>query len=264
MNNRPILVLAAVLAFSPVARAQNAAPGGRGRGGNAAAPVPGPAHDPHDLSGVWRSTFRNLTVSNETPPMTPLGQQKFNANKPSYGVRAIPPALGNDPQGNCDPLGIPRLLFYGGTSAIEFLQAPDRVVQFFEWMHVWRTIWTDGRPLPEDPDPTWLGYSVGKWEGDTFIVDSVGFNDRTWLDHFGSPHSDQMRLQERYKRLDRDNLQLTLTLADPTIYSKPWVSDVKTFRFEPKTQLQDLTCVPSDEQAFNKRVRDVAGGKTGK
>ena len=225
------------------------------------AAAPGPPHDPHDLGGVWRATFRTLTFSGETPALTALGKERFTANKPSYGPRAVPPALGNDPQGNCDPLGIPRLLFYGGTTAIEILQTPDRVVEFFEWMHVWRTIWTDGRPLPSDPDPTWLGYSVGKWDGDTFVVDSTGFDEKTWLDHFGNPHSDTMRLQERYRRVDRDNLQLMLTLTDPKMYAQPWVSDTKTFRLEPKTELQDLTCVPSQEQEFNRRVRDLAGGK---
>ena len=225
------------------------------------ASAPAPPHNAHDLGGVWRATFRTLTFSGETPAMTALGSQRFQANKPSYGPRAVPPALGNDPQGNCDPLGIPRLLFYGRTTAIEILQAPDRVVEFFEWMHVWRTIWTDGRTLPADPDPTWLGYSVGKWDGDTFVVDSIGFDDKTWLDHFGNPHSDGMRLQERYRRVDRDNLQLTLTLTDPKTYTQLWVSDTKTFRLEPKTVLQDLSCVPSQEQEFNRRIRDLAGGK---
>ena len=240
------------------------AQGGQRAGGARAAATPGPPHDPHDLAAVWRATFRTLTFSNETPPMTALGKERFNANKPSYGPRAVPPAVGNDPQGNCDPLGIPRLLFYGGTTAIEILQAPDRVVEFFEWMHVWRTIWTDGRELPKDPDPTWLGYSAGKWNGDTLVVESAGFDERTWVDHFGNPHSDGMRLEERYHRVDRDNLQVTLTLTDPKMYAAPWVSDIKTFRLEPKTELQDLTCVPSQEQEFNRRVRDLAGGKTGK
>ena len=261
MRNRflsTILILAAVAFFAVPVCAQNQ----RAAGARANTAAPGLAHDPHDLAGVWRSTFRALTVSNETPPMTALGKERFNSNKPSYGPRAVPPALGNDPQGNCDPLGIPRLLFYGGTTAIEFLQAPDRVVEFFEWMHVWRTIWTDGRELPKDPDPTWLGYSVGKWEGDVFVVDSIGFDEKTWVDHFGDPHSDAMRLQERYRRLDRDNLQLTVTLTDPKMYTQPWVGDTKTFRLEPKTELQDLTCVPSQEQEFNRRVRDLAGGKS--
>jgi hypothetical protein len=216
----------------------------------------------HDLSGVWRWTGRSvLTVSPDTPPFTPLGKQLFDANKPSYGTRAIPPALGNDPQGKCDPLGIPRLLFYGGTNTQEFTVSKDRVVEFFEWMHVYRTIWTDGRGLPKDPELSRMGYSVGKWDGDTFVIDSVGFIDNTWVDHFGDPHSDEMRLQERYRRVDQNNLELTMTLTDPKIYSKPWASDKKTFRLEPKTELAENFCVPSEEEAFNRRMRDPAGGK---
>ncbi len=216
----------------------------------------------HDVSGVWRASFRVLTLSNNVPPRTPAGQEIFDSYKPSYGPRAIAPAFGNDPQGNCDPLGIPRLLLTGGFTAIEMVQIPDRVLQFFEFGHVWRTIWTDGRELPKDPDPTWLGYSVGKWDGDAFVVRSVGFDERSWIDHFGNPHSDAMRLEERYRRLDHDNLELTLTMDDPKAYTKPWVSDKKTFKLEPKTQLKELFCVPSEEQAFNKRMRDPAGGKS--
>ncbi len=117
------------------------------------------------------------------------------------------------------------------------------------------------RSLPVDPEPTRLGYSVGKWDGDTFVVDSVGFIDSTWLDHFGNPHSDEMRLQERYRRVDQNNLEMTLTLTDPKIYTKPWISDKKTFRLEPKTEVVEIFCVPSEEEAFNKRMRDPAAGK---
>jgi len=143
---------------------------------------------------------------------------------------------------------------------MEMVQTPRRVLQFFEWAHSWREIWTDGRDLPKDPEPRWMGYSVGKWEGDTFVVDSTGFDERTWLDHFGTPHSDQMRLQERYKRLDRDNLELTMTLTDPMTFTKPWVSEKKIFKLDPKAEIQELFCVPSEEEAFNKKVRDPAGG----
>ncbi len=216
----------------------------------------------HDLTGVWRWTGRSvLTVGPETPAFTPLGKQMFDSYKPSYGTRAIPPALGNDPQGKCDPLGIPRLLFYGGTNTQEFVQTKDRVVEFFEWMHVYRTIWTDGRKPPADLEPSRMGYSTGKWDGDTFVVDTVGFIDNTWVDHFGDPHTDEMTLQERYRRVDQSNMELTVTLTDPKIYTKPWVGDKKTFRLEPKTVLAENFCVPSEEELFNKRMRDPAGGK---
>lgn len=254
------------LVFSSVLAAQNAQPPGTGkRGGqrDAAPPAPSVPHDPHDLAGIWRWSGRSvLALTNDVPPMTPAGQAKFDATRVSYGPRAVPPALGNDPMGKCDPLGMPRLLFFGAFTRMELLQSADRVVQFFEWHHVYRPIWTDGRELPKDAmdNPRWLGFSVGKWDGDVFVVDSIGFDDRTWLDHFGHPHSDEMRLQERYHRLDRDTLELTLTLNDPKIYTKPWVSDTKTFKLEPAKEMQEIFCVPSEEEAFNKRVRDPAAG----
>src|SRR6266516_966848 len=156
MSNRftsSIFGLAAILAFSPAALSYA---GQRGAGASAAAPSP--PHDPKDLSGIWTKTWRTLALSAEVPPMTPEGQAKFNANKPSYGPRAIPPALGNDPTGKCDPLGLVRLMLF--PRPMEIIQVPGRILQFFEWNHMWRTIWTDGRKLPEDPDPRWFGYSI--------------------------------------------------------------------------------------------------------
>ena len=221
------------------------------------------AFDPHDLSGVWKKAqrFGALSLSAKPPMFTPLGQKLFDANKPSYGPRAVPPALGNDPTGNCDPLGLVRNIFLEvGIYRMEFVPTKDRVFQFFEWAHSYRTIWTDGSPLPKDPDPTFNGISAGKWEGDTFVVDSVGFDDRTWLDHFGVPHSDEMRLQERYRRVSHDNLEMTVTLTDPKIFVTAWESEKKMFQLVPKAKFPEMFCVPSQEQEFNRVVRDPAGG----
>jgi hypothetical protein len=257
MRNRWIVSIAlpmAVLVLASVAFGQG---GGRGN----AAPAPSVPHDPHDLSGVWSKRWRTLSLSETPPPFTPLGKQRFDANKPSYGPRQVPPALGNDPTGNCDPLGLVRnLLLEVSIYQMEIVPSPKRIFQFFEWAHSWREIWIDGRQLPKDPDPTWMGYSVGKWDGDTLVVDSVGFDERTWLDHFGYPHSDEMRLQERYHRVDRDTMEMTMTLTDPKMYTAPWVSEKKVMRLVPDRELPELFCVPSEEQSFNRRVRNPAGG----
>jgi len=125
---------------------------------------------------------------------------------------------------------------------------------------LWRTIWTDGRELPKNPDPAWNGYSVGKWEGDTFVVESNGYDDRTWIDHFGNPHSDQMRLEERYKRVDANTLELNMTLTDPKTYTKPWVGDKITF-VSKTVALYEEICAPSEEGHFNDTIRDPAVGK---
>ena len=226
-----------------------------------AAPPPSVPHDPRDLNGVWSRQRGFLGMSNETPPMTAWGKAKFDAAKPVYGPRAVAGGLGNDPVMTCDPLGMPRNLFLEvSIYPMELIQTPKRVIQFFEWAHVWREIWTDGRALPTDPEPRWMGYSVGRWEGNEFVVNSLGFDERTWLDHFGNPISEEARFEERYRRVDRDTLELTMTLTDPKTYTKPWVSEKKTFRLDPKHEIEELFCVPSENDAFNKRVRDPGAG----
>jgi hypothetical protein len=257
------MLLAAVLAFAPLLVLQGQGQGkGKGKGKAAEPPAPSVPHDPHDLNGVWRRSGGVLAMSNETPPLTPWGKTKFDAAKPVYGPRAFPGGLGNDPMSTCDPLGMPRNIFLEvSIYPMELVQTPNRVIQFFEWAHSYRTIWTDGRQVPKDLDPLWMGYSIGQWDGDTFVVKSVGFDERTWLDHFGNPVSDDMTLEERYHRLDRDTLDLNMVINAPKAYTKPWVSEKKTFRLAPpNTEIQELFCVPSEEQRFNQLVRDPGSG----
>jgi hypothetical protein len=209
-----------------------------------------------DLSGVWVLSSRSQGLGREVPPMTPAGDAKFKANIPGFGPRARPG--GNDPIGTCDPMGVVRTL--NSERPIQFVQIPGRVLQFLEWGHTWRDIWIDGRQLPKDPEPKWYGISVGKWQGDVFVVDSVGFDERTWLDSLGYPHSEAMRLEERYHRVDRDNLELAVTLEDPEVYTKPWVGDKKTFKLQPQQSLEESFCVGSEEAAYNKRMRNPSAG----
>jgi len=253
------ILLLAVIAVSPLAHGQ-----GKGKGkGKAEPPYVSVPHDPHDLSGVWRRLGGVLNMSNETPTMTPWGKAKFDAAKPVYGPRAVPG--GNDPMSTCDPIGMPRNLFLEvSIYPYELVQTKDRVIQFFEWAHSYRTIWTDGRELPKDPEPHWMGYSVGKWDGDIFVVKSLGFDERTWLDHFGNPVSEDMTLEERYHRVDRDTLEVNMTIVAPKAYTKPWVSEKKTLRLVPKGEIDELFCVPTEEQRFNRLVKDPGSGKTGK
>jgi hypothetical protein len=149
----------------------------------------------------------------------------------------------------CDPLGIPRNLFLEvSIYPMEIVQTPKRTFQFFEWAHAWREVWTDGRKLPENPDPHWMGYSVGRWEGDTFVVETIGMDDRAWLDHFGNPVSEDMRL-----------------VGAPMAYTRPWVSETKIMKLAPADrEIQELFCVPSEEMRFNELVRLPAAGEAGK
>ena len=247
------LTVAAVLlsAFWWVAPARTAQ-----QSGAAKTSAPAPARD---LSGIWLLTTgaRIRSLSKQTPPMTPLGQEMFNANKPGFGPRAVPG--GNDPIGHCDPPGLPRSLM--SERPIEFVQVAGKMLQFLESYHTWRDIWTDGRALPQDPDPRWYGYSVGKWQGDTFVVDSIGFDKRSWVDSLGDPHSEAMHLREQYRRLDHDTLERTITLEDPTIYTKPWVSDRQILKLQSQEGLDEDFCVGSEEESFNQRLRNPAAGK---
>ena len=217
-------------------------------------------YDARDLSGVWVSTEgpRRSVTGEEPAPMTPEGQAKYDSQLPSYGPRAIPPALGNDPWGECNPAGVTRMLL--GIRPIEMFHVSDRVIQLFEGGRTWRDIWVDGRELPEDQDPRWLGYSVGRWEGDTFVVETTGFDDRTWLDSYANPHSDALRLEERWRRSGYGTLELDIVIHDAEIYTVPVVVETKTFALLHGRELRENFCAPADEGSFNERIRNPAGG----
>ena len=237
-------------AFTPSAGAQ-----GRQQA-VAAQPAKDQPFDPHDLSGVWwRRGKSGSTLSRDNvPPMTPWAEGKYAANKPGIGRadRVVP--MGNDPMMQCDPVGFPRVMFYDAYPT-EIVQVPGRVFEFFDYFYTHRTLWTDGRELPKDPDPTWYGVSVGKWEGDTFVVETAGFNDRTWIDDDGHPHSDEMRVEERYRRVNHDTIELNMIITDPKAYTKPWVGETKTWRLDPKFELREDVCVPSDEAKYKEEMR---------
>jgi hypothetical protein len=168
---------------------------------------------PRDLAGIWNPNGNGFGgggrcrdcgdrgFSMEFPVFTPAGQAAFDRNIPSYGRakdsddakahpeehigrrRAQPPALGNDTYGSCNPMGMPRAALY--PDPVELIVLPDRILQHFQWGYGLRTIWMDGRklPAPEDIDlPRWWGYAVGRWEGNTLVVDSTGYDERTWVD----------------------------------------------------------------------------------
>jgi hypothetical protein len=214
--------------------------------------------DSHDLSGVWWVHQRtNFTLSTDPPPMTPWALERYNAAKPGLSRRGQP--LGNDPMMTCDPMGYPRILFWNGYPD-EIIQTANRIIIFFDWFYAYRTIWTDGRKLEKDPEPRWYGNSVGHWEGDTLVVESNGFDDRAWLDADGHPHSEDMTLEERFRRVDHDTIELNMTLTDPKAYTKPWVAETKTLALDPQMQLREDVCVPSEEQKYKELIREPAAG----
>ena len=236
--------------------------------------VDGHPFDPHDLSGVWgfagvAGAFKN------PPPLTEWGKQqhaKTMGSKNAAGeiLHDKDTYKGAGAPVNCDPPGWPRLLTdnYG----IEFVMLPGRVVQFFEITHTWRTIWTDGRKLPEDPpEPRWLGWNVGHWEGDTFVVESNGYDERSWIEETeglgsdgGWTHSDEMKVVERWHRLNYGTLEVQVTLTDPKTYTEPWVTAPAKIVLVPGTELSEYFCAPSDFGAFNNRVFLKAAGSADK
>jgi hypothetical protein len=229
---------------------------------------------PHDISGIWDPGPRGVQQlgAGNMPedgkpehqvPYTPAGLTKLNQTKPSNGARTVLPTDSNDPAWHCDPQGLPREdLFELGTTQI--YQMPDKVVLLYEYGKVWRVIWTDGRELPKNPEPRWFGYSVGKWEDDyTFVVQSIGMDERTWIDRAGRPHSDALRVEERFHHVDPDHLELTVVIDDPKMYTKPWVAlDKLRFNLEPHNfDVREMMCSPSELEEYDKLMGNPSSGK---
>ncbi len=188
---------------------------------------------------------------------TPLGLEALKANKPSGpSVRQVPASLANDPVDQCDPIGFPRMELYE-LRTIELVQTANQVIYLNQFYGNWRVIWTDGRELPKDPEPRWNGYSVGKWVDDyTFVVETVGLNPRSWLDHAGRPHSEDLRVEERFHRADHDNMELTVTIDDPKMYTEPWqgLHNFPLHLQPPGFDISELICSPIDMAEYNKQV----------
>ena len=240
------LALAAVAACasSPVLLAQNAQTGVT-RAHSISPPV--------DLSGVWRRSRRApdkarkytiyelaFAITGEKPPMTPWAEEKWKANKPNIGPNSVSISESNDPILKCFPPGIPRA-YLVRAEPIEIANIPGRVLMIFEYDHFIRNIYTDGRQHPKDLNPTWMGDSIGKWEGDTLVVDSVGFNDKTWLDNDGHPHTEDLHVIERIRRVSHDTLTIDTTIEDPKAYTKPWGGHA-IYDLKPDWNLGEMVC----------------------
>src|SRR6202140_1574108 len=194
-------------------------------------PAPAPARD---ISGTWepakgvgdaiQANGAKAIPSDGKPehalPFTTAGEEAFKAHKAGFGVNSVATAFINDPMDICDPQGFPRIVLHNFRTS-QIVQTPNQVLILYEFNKKWRVIWTDGRALPTDPeqprwtpkDPPearWWGYSTGKWIDDyTFVAETNGFDDRTWLDNTGRPHSDALQVEETYHRVDADHLEMS-------------------------------------------------------
>jgi len=214
---------------------------------------PAPANAPTvslntDISGVWnamRGNYDTASFSKGDPPMTPWGQAQFNAAKPSQGPRGVKLTETTDRVYKCFPPGMPYI--YLQLFPMQIVQTPKEVIELFEYDHTVRHIFVDGRKHPADLTPSYNGHSIGYWEGDTLVVDTVGLNGKLWLDRVGHPDSDQMHVIERIHRVDDKTLQVDFTFDDPKSYVKPWTALMR-FRLRPDWDIIEDVC--EDNFAF--------------
>jgi len=189
------------------------------------APTPAPrlASGKPDLNGVWRVPY--------VPDMTKNGRDQKGAAELPYTPAGLAEwkaydASNGDYTGSCLPFGLTRAV--NSPFPIQFLQSDSTFAFLFEtntWFH---TVPIDGRPLPRDPDPTWFGTSVGRWNGDTLVVETAGFNGYTKLDTIGHPHTDALHLVQTFRRTDVDHIAYTVTVDDREMYTRPWTNE-RTF-----------------------------------
>jgi hypothetical protein len=197
---------------------------------------------PADLSGIWlvhpsasASGYSSFAFAKGVPPMTDLGEEKYKAAKPVFGPNKTTAKQSNDPVYGCFPPGLPRIYLH--PKPIEIVQLPSEVIMMFEYDRIVRHIYIDGRPHDEFLDPPlWMGDSIGKWEGDTLVIDTIGFNDKTWLDRAGHPHSDALHVVERMRRVNHETLSDDITIGDPKAYTKPWTAQTR-FQLRPDLAL---------------------------
>ena len=201
-----------------------------------------------DFSGVWMQDRPPATATQywvyefnvEEPPMTAWGEERYKAAKSSFGAHPYPLAETNDPvYKSCLPPGVPRI--YAHPFPLQIVQTPGEVVMLFEYDSMRRQIFTDGRTHDTTLGPSWMGDSIGHWEGDTLVVDTVNLNDKTWIDRVGHPHSDALHVVERFRRINHDHLLDDMIIEDPKAYTKPWTAHLD-FLLRPKWRLEEQFC----------------------
>jgi len=214
---------------------------------NLAAPAPRADDGKPDLSGIW-SRQKGVNAPPENPTGLPGRIDYYMPKGAQIPLRPEAAALYEQrsanlgkgrPSERCLPHGIPDAMLYGGP--LKIVQNRRVTIILFEEFNHYRQLFTDGRAFPQDPQPTWFGYSVGRWDGDTFVADSMGFNDQTWMDDSGLPHTDALRTTERFRRRDFGHLDLTLTVDDVKAYTRPWSVDIG-FVLLPDTELIEDIC----------------------
>jgi hypothetical protein len=202
---------------------------------NLNAPAPRTSTHTVDLSGVWMSVQNRVRFVDDQTSATLLTPwaRTIRAERQANLSRDIPTS-------KCLPSGIPPDMLRVGLP-FKILQTPAVTVILLEEFNNWRQIFTDGRPLPANPEPAWFGYSVARWDGDTLVVETAGLNDKTWIDGGGTPHSDALRLTERLRRTDFGHLEIEYTFNDAKTFTREFSATAK-FNLLPDTDLFDSHC----------------------
>jgi hypothetical protein len=205
---------------------------------NLMAPAPRLPDGQPDLSGVWEP-LSNKYVQNlaadlkpEDVPFQPWAKALFDERKTGAHSKEDQPA-------HCLPQGVPRI--DAAPAPWKMVQTPGFIVVIYEAFNLWRQIFLDGREVAEDAPSTWLGYSTGKWMGDTLVVDTKGLNGRAWIDQLGKPSTEALHVIERFRRKDFGHLEIQITIDDPKAYTKSW-NVTEQFRLLPDTELMEAIC----------------------
>jgi hypothetical protein len=203
---------------------------------NLAAPAPRTADGKPDLSGIWvTSPGYTGNIAKDLKP----GEVSFKPWAEALYKHRVETESREDPQARCVLSGVPRenVVPY----PFKILNTNGMIVILYEALHSYRQIFMDGRPLPKNPNPAWMGYSIGHWEEDTLVVESSGFVDNNWLDNSGHPGTEALRLTERFHRRDFGHIDLQITVDDPKAYTKPWNVHL-VFNLTPDTELIEYVC----------------------
>jgi hypothetical protein len=210
---------------------------------NMTAPAPKQADGKPDLSGVWLGDQWSPKGRRPNPPnrnpqigkMLPAAQKEFDRRRETN--------MKDDPKVRCMPNGVPHANLE--PYPFEIIHTPDKTLILYEMYYLRRQIFTDGRKLPANSQeftPTWMGYSVGNWEGDEFVVQTTGFNNKVWpIDMNAHPASDALKVTERFKRVDFGHMDLTITIDDSKTYEAPWTQNVR-YTLLPDTDLLEFVC----------------------
>jgi hypothetical protein len=213
------------------------------------APAPRLPDGKPDLSGIWMAPtgyLRNLALNvQEDVPFLPWA-------KALYDERAAGKFWREEPDANCLPQGVPKVLF--APAPWRIIQTPGIIFFVHEAFNLWWQAFTDGRQFAphDDVSPTWHGYSTAKWEGDTLVVDSRGFNGNVWLDQLGKPSTEALHVTTRFRRKDFGKMDIQVTIDDPKAYSKPWGNTVEVTLL-PNTQLMEFICLENEKDTRGKK-----------